>query len=513
MQSTSNPYRHADTDPFAFHRGPRSRPFGKAERNVVLVAAVLFATLFVGRWWLLETSWAAPLVFGLVPVGMLVATPRFRLSPRLGVLVAVLALALVRCVWRETYSSWSVVLPTTFAIALALRSRNVSSLEVLTSFGATVAKLPSRYSAFIAGLAKKGRAPIRVLPILVPFGLVSAFGIVFALANPVVAHGLGRAFEIFVEGRLVSIFSVFGFVASALIVIPLLRPAVRFRTTDESIGDRAPRSVETARNALIALDLVFAAYNALDFAHLWGGALPWGTSTQEYAHQGAFWLTVSIAMTTVTAAVLFRSGVVHKRLALLWLAQNVWLGVGTYRRLAMHVQTSGLSSLRIAGMVGTTVVLSGIGLVAWKLFTRKGTLWLLRRQLDVAVLALALFAIAPTHWLSARVNVELVEGGDLRPLVHLREQALQEESAAALLPLLHHPDLRVRQGVAAYLRMEMNGLRPCMNCDYRMDESATRTATGRLLAPHDAEIAALAPQEKVQELVTMIEALQLAANR
>jgi hypothetical protein len=62
--------------------------------------------------------------------------------------------------------------------------------------------------------------------------------------------------------------------------------------------------------------------------------------------------------------------------------------------------------------------------------------------------------VAPTHLLSARINVARIQSGEYRPVLHTFRQSHETESAAALLPLLDHPDLRVRQGVAALLQDE-----------------------------------------------------------
>lgn len=513
MQTTSNPYRAAERASFVPAPAPRLRPFGRSERYAALGFGVLFASLVAGHGWLLTTRWGAPLVMSLMPVLLLIATRRFRLSPRLGVLTAVFGLALVRCAWRESFGAWAVVVPSFVAMSIAMRSRNVSVLEGVASLFAMPRKLPMRIASFFVGFPRKDATrQVQMRAIVIPLALVLAFGIVFSLANPVLREVALRCARAVAEGSAADAMPFIAFAFGVLFAIPALRPTVRFRKTDESLVE-APQDVLVARNALFALNGIFAAYNLLDVVHLWAGAPPWGTSTQAYAHDGAFWLTISLAMTTVTAAVLFRHGVVQRRLAFAWLAQNLFLGLGTYRRIAIHVSTSGLSSLRIAGMVGTTVVLSGVVLVAWKLFSRKSTMWLVRRQLDAAVLGLALFAVAPTHMIGARVNVARIEAGDYRALVHVHEQARETESAAELLPLLDHPDLRVRQGVAVYLRQKLRCLHRGMDTGFSMGEGAARTNVASLLEPHHERLDALAPDDTMLQEMDMFETLQRTANR
>jgi len=316
-------------------------------------------------------------------------------------------------------------------------------------------------------------------------------------------------------------------VIAVLASVPLVRPALVFRKNDEVLATSEVASMTNllvARNALIALNAIFAAYNALDVANLWAGSPPSGMSTQVYAHHGAIWLTVALAMMSAVVSALFRgpvatdpNGSLARTLGWIWLAQGVLLATGTYRRIGIHIATSGLSSLRIAGILGTTVVVIGVGLVAYKLFARRSMMWLVRRQLDAFALAVVVFAIAPTHLISARVNVERIEHGEYRPLVHISEQASEVESAAALLPLLRHPDVRVRQGVAAHLRHE----RIQLSVDHVQrspllvrDVVSVRTAV-KLDARQDELQSLLGPLDRHRdaEAASVLHELQLAANR
>jgi hypothetical protein len=188
-------------------------------------------------------------------------------------------------------------------------------------------------------------------------------------------------------------------------------------------------------------------------------------STQQYAHQGAFWLTVALVLCTLVVGVLFRGALAHaaearlaRTLAYAWMAQGLVLAVGTYRRIAIHVANSGLSDLRIVGVLGTTLVVAGVVAVALKLRRQRTLTWLVRRQLDALAVTLIVYAVFPTHLVSAEVNVARIRGGEYRPVLHMFRQSTKVESAAALLPLLEHPDLRVRQGVAALLEHERDEL-------------------------------------------------------
>ncbi|MDB4944663.1 MAG: hypothetical protein JWP97_4197, partial [Labilithrix sp.] len=449
-------------------RPTRTAPL-RAREIAALAALVVLADLALwgpyGRG-LGAGGFGLALFFAAIPVALLAGAHRRRLTRRLAVVGSLLAVVAGRCLYEPSAGLVALGLALLFAFALSLRSRGTFVPEAAASLLAAAARVPSRIGALAAGArrlfagTRLGR--MSVLPVVVPAGLSLVFLGVFALGNPVVAHGLGRVSEVL--GAVVGLPSVghlffWGFVVVG--AVTLLRPATRLARGGEAAvvtGESSPLARTTARNTLGALNALFLAHNALDAAYLWSGAPPAGLDTRHYAHEGAFWLTVALVMLTAVVSVLFRGPLASdpqakaaRALAFLWMGQGVVLALGTYRRIAIHVGHSGLSDLRIVGILGTTLVVAGLGLVAWKLRHRRSFTWLLRRQLDALVLTLVVYAVLPTHLVSARVNVARIEGGEYRPVLHMFRQSMKAESADALVPLLRHPDVRVRQGVAALL--------------------------------------------------------------
>lgn len=357
------------------------------------------------------------------------------------------------------------------ALALALRTRRLLTTTLLHSAVSALVALPARIGASSRGLTRLVPR-LRVAPasVLVPLGLVLVFLGVFALANPVVAHGLhaattwlGSIVALPPVGRVV--LWVFAAFAALIAVRPVLVLPRGVETAAPAL-EAPPASITIARNALVALTVLFLAYEAVDIRYLWTGAPPAGMTTQEYAHQGAFWLTVALLLLTVVVGVMFRGplagdprAALVRKLAYVWIGEGAFLGLCTYRRIAMHVAKSGLSDLRIVGILGTSLVLFGLVLVVWKLRADKTFLWLVRRQLDAFAIVAVVYVLSPTHWLGAQVNVGRVAAGEYRPLLHAFRQARETESVAVWLPLLEHPDQRVREGIAALVKDEEETLR------------------------------------------------------
>ena len=236
--------------------------------------------------------------------------------------------------------------------------------------------------------------------------------------------------------------------------------------------------------------------------------MPQGIGHTEYAHRGASWLTVALLLATVVLGFIFRGSVAtdprakwHFRLAYLWAAQNLVLAAGTFRRIQMYVDFSGLTQLRILGIFGTALVVVALGLIMLKLSRRENMTWLLRRQLDALGIAAILFVAAPTHALCMQFNVGRIERGEYRPLLHLFEQTITAEAVPALIPLLDHSDISIRRGAADLLEQQAKLLHEEDAKAIRWTEwSMSRKNALRALATNDAKIQALAPHTEASQL-------------
>ena len=467
------------------YRAPRTMP---ARPREIFAALGLVVAADLALWSGKNTylgGFGAAAFFVVVPVLLLVAARARRVTLRLGATLAMFAAVAARCAFAPGIGTVLLGLLGVFALAITMRSRTTFMTDVAASFGSTFATIPQRLVAFASGVRKHGatRAGTSAAHILIPAALVATFVGIFALANPLIARwlgGLSRVVSVPAPGRVVTwAFLLFG-------AILLVRPAVRrsaAREAADTTGETTRGTIMLARNALVPLNVVFFLYNALDATYLWAGSPPPGVSERQYAHEGAAWLTVALALLTVVVGVMFRGPLAHdprgklaRILAFGWLAQGLVLALGTFRRLAIHITTSGLSNVRILGIFGTGVVALGLVLVGVKLLRRHAFVWLLRRQLDALVVALLGFCLLPTHLISARVNVSRVMAHQYQALVNIEEQADEAESAAALLPLVDHDDERIRRGVAAILLNERDALRKVAGATHGWRERDLATA-------------------------------------
>ena len=404
--------------------------------------------------------------FVAVPLLVVAAARARRLTLRLGAIGVMLAAVAARCAYAPTIGTALLGLLGIFALAVTLRQRSSFLTNVAMSFAATFITFPFRIAAGFQGARRvmEGRSERRFTgAILVPVALVGVFVTIFAFANPLVARWIGFIGHAIVlpEPARVALWLSLAFGG-----VLLLRPGIRRATAAsaaESAGDASAASLVVGRNALAALNVLFLLFNALDATYLWAGAPPPGVTEQAYAHEGAAWLTVALVVMTAVVGVLFRGALTHdprarltRILAFVWLGQGGVLALGTFRRIAIHVSTSGLSNIRLLGIAGTALVAFSLVLIGTKLRQRFTFAWLLRRQLDALVVGLLAFSILPTHLVSARVNASRILMHRYQPLVNITEEAKEVESSAALLPLVAHDDERIRRGVAALLLNQLD---------------------------------------------------------
>lgn len=317
------------------------------------------------------------------------------------------------------------------------------------------------------------------LSFLLPLAAFMAFSLLFILANPDLLDSFGQRMEQVLKGfrEWLIDFSphpleMLFWAAMAWISIGMLRPLLsRPLFEDLDLDRRGTKAVEAAyaespfyaaaRNTLVTVLVLFGIYLVFEFKTLWFRKFPPGFYYSGYAHQGAAWLTVALALATFVLSLIFRGTILRdprlgalRRCAWLWSFENILLATAVYHRLFIYVGFNGMTRMRVVGILGISSVLVGFLLVVWNIARNRGFLWLMRRHLWTVALAVYLYGVLPVDMIVVDYNVRRVMAGDSAPSVQITEQEISAEGVAQLIPLLACDDLTVREGVRAYLARE-----------------------------------------------------------
>ncbi len=425
------------------------------------------AALFVGV--------ALLLLFG-APVSSSLQTRRQTTS--LWIVGGLIVLLATKMVWCGTELQIALGLGLLMAFALALSGTVPYVLDIVV--------FPARMMlGGLLGLAsytRSVRAPrwriarVSWLSILLPLLTFVAFSVLFILANPDLLDSFGQRIE-----QILTAFrewlidfgpeppEIVFWLAVAWIAIGMLRPLLSRAPIDEmstlAWGEK-PGSVAPApspmyaacRNTLVTVIALFAVYLMFEFKTLWFREFPRGFYYSGYAHQGAAWLTVALALATAVLSLAFRGSILHdsrlrslRRLTWLWSLENILLAIAVYHRLYIYIGFNGMTRMRIVGLLGISSVLVGFLLVLRKIARNHSFVWLLRRHLWTVALALYLYGVMPVDRFVVDYNVQRILGGDSAPSVQISVHPISSEGELLLEPLLQCDDVMVREGVRAYL--------------------------------------------------------------
>jgi hypothetical protein len=258
-------------------------------------------------------------------------------------------------------------------------------------------------------------------------------------------------------------------VAVLWIAIGLLRPVVSRTFFEETPGsaegasDSMRETTESPlylayRNTLLTVIVLFAVYLGFEFKTLWFRVFPIGFYYAGYAHEGAAWLTLALALATAILSFIFRGRLLNdprltrlRRLAWIWSAENLLLAIAVYNRLYIYIGFNGMTRMRIIGLFGMTAVVVGFILVLRKIAMNRGFIWLLRRHLWTLALTIYLFALTPVDAIWVGYNVRRILAGDLAPSVQISEHPIDSQGILCLPPLADCEDETIREGVLAML--------------------------------------------------------------
>ncbi len=318
------------------------------------------------------------------------------------------------------------------------------------------------------------------LSVLFPLVAVGLFGSIFILANPDLVERVSGWIGRFSD-KIFGFFSEISFWELPFVVLAffvgcgVLRPFVPahndllLRLLGPGIAaDSSPSKAspdETAnplyapfRNTLIALIALFAAYLVFEFRTLWQREFPEGFYYAGYAHEGAAWLTIALALATLTLSIVFNHAMFRdprvgrlKTLAWIWSAMNLLLAIAVYNRLSIYVGYNGMTRMRLVGFFGITLVLVGFVLVIRKILRQRSFQWLVQSQLIALSLAVVLYCLFPVDYIAHRYNAARVADGYLKPSVMIAVKPIDDEGVFPILDLVDHSDVIIREGVRAML--------------------------------------------------------------
>ncbi len=324
--------------------------------------------------------------------------------------------------------------------------------------------------------------------IVIPFGIVLTFAVIFVNANP----GLQKYFDQlntwildllrridWTFEWLPSFDELFVWILLGVTLAGLL--AARCWKNDEDAAPAADEkngketNIETStenycvyysmfRNTLIGVIAIFAVNLIYELVTRLTWDPPAGFCFGTYCHNGASWLTLALALTTLILAAIFCTKTYQdsrifalKVLASFWIAENVLLAGFIYARLWIYVQQTGLTRLRVVGFFGTTAIVIALFWMTLKIFQQKNTRWLLQRYAFTVAALFWLYSILPIDAIVWRCNTEMILSGNNGPLVHLADQNISLEGLVQTAPLWTSEDPEIRKGAKLVYFMQIPG--------------------------------------------------------
>lgn len=352
------------------------------------------------------------------------------------------------------------------------------------------------------------------IAISLPLLVGSAFSFLFIRANPDLMQSVGdylsKMFQDFFEWLTdYPVFELLFCLSAAWIGIGLLRPKEEsdpFDINEKDLGhsqtlpsDKADPLYAAFRNTLWLVIALFAVYLVFEFRTMWFRVFPAGFHYSGYAHEGAAWLTVALALATAVLSLIFRGRVLRdqrterlKKLAYIWSIENLLLAVAVYYRLMIYVGFNGMTWARILGFYGVTTVVAGFLLVLWKIHRRYNFVWLIRRQLWALAIAIYLFSISPVDYLAMNYNCHRILAGDPKPAVQFSVQQISSGGIIAIRNHFDQPNVKlddpvIQAGIQALLRERYNSVDLASNkygwTAWQLSDSIIRRRSGTNLPP------------------------------
>ena len=443
-------------------------PLGVREVVSIVLLVVLFdVTVFRGNHAHGLSGYAA--WFAAIPVLLWIGASERKRSWTAALVALMLVLQSLRLMWSGNILNVIVgfTLIPTLAMSLAGGVPYVPEIASFTS--RLVGAGYRRIACYLDGLRhiQPPEKQRRSLELLLPLGALFAFSVIFVLANPALVEfvsdmlsSMGRAVRDWLYRF--SAYEVIAWFVVGWLGFGIMRPTIdrmihQWGDEDNAIESKPSPLYAPFRNTLFTVIGLFAVYLAFEFSTLWFREFPTGFYYAGYAHEGAAWLTIALALATGMLSWIFRSRTSDpriatlKKLAWIWSAQNFLLAAAVYNRMFIYIDFNGMTRMRTIGLFGITTVIVGFTLVLIKIARDRSFLWLIHRQLWALAIAVMIFAITPVDYLVHRYNVAEIMSGNLAPSVQISVHPIAAEGYLTLLPLVECDDEKIRDGIRGML--------------------------------------------------------------
>ncbi|MCL2348386.1 MAG: DUF4173 domain-containing protein [Planctomycetaceae bacterium] len=321
------------------------------------------------------------------------------------------------------------------------------------------------------------------LAIVIPLFALVVFGTIFIFANPNLLQlsweWLQESFQ-WLHDHLTNWFPSFWEVllwgCAVWFMAGYLRPLTFDRLRDPGFSEQDAWQTNlpglqagyyaSYRNTLMTVIVLFAVYLVFEFQTLWLHPIPEKFDYVGYAHLGAAWLTLALAISTVILSTVFQQNVYAdkrvsflKTLAWIWSAENIILAVAVYHRLMIYIGYNGMTRMRMVGLLGITAVLTGFIFVMVKIAKRRSFPWLLQRYFWTVLVMVFLYGVLPVDMIAHSYNTHRALDGYYPPTVQMCVHPNSSEGYLTMIPLMDCPDEVIREGVRAQLAKEWDRLR------------------------------------------------------
>lgn len=247
--------------------------------------------------------------------------------------------------------------------------------------------------------------------------LSTIFIILFSYANPVLDGWLERI-KLPNLSELISIYRIIFWLAFASIIWAVIRPRkIQKNRSANVITKYKPQNFLLTNTsisiALTIFNLIFLAQNLMDAEYLWmGAALPYGMTYAQYAHSGAYPLMATALLSIGFVLVILKPGrgaeksVLIRSLVYLWVAQNIFLVIGSIQRAVLYIDIYHLTLLRVSAIIWMGLVASGFILIILRITTGKTNIWLINANFIALITTLYICSFINFEGIIAEYNVD-----------------------------------------------------------------------------------------------------------